>query len=72
VDKSLSTISIEQRLCRIRGEYLEMPGLRLTSAQAKRLLGLDEQTCLQLLELLTRERFLYRQTDGTYTRHARD
>ena len=38
MDKSLSTISIEQRLCRIRGEYLEMPGLRLTSAQAQRLL----------------------------------
>ena len=26
VDKSLSTISIEQRLCRIRGEYLDSAG----------------------------------------------
>jgi DNA-binding IclR family transcriptional regulator len=70
VDKSLSTISIEQRLCRIRGEYLEMPGLRLTSAQAQRLLGLDQESCLQLLESLTRERFLYRHADGTYTRQS--
>jgi hypothetical protein len=54
VDKGLSTISIEQRLCRIRGEYLKMPALRLTSAQAQRLLGMDQESCLQLLESLTR------------------
>ena len=71
MDKSLSTISIERRLCRIRGEYLEMPGLRLTCVQAKRLLGMDHESCLQLLEALTRERFLYRHADGTYTRHSR-
>ena len=70
MDQSLFPISIEQRLCRIRGEYLEMPGLRLTSAQAQRLLGLDQESCLQLLESLTRERFLYRHADGTYARHS--
>jgi len=70
MDESLSTVSIEQRLCRIRGEYLEMSGLRLTSAQAQRLLALDQETCLQLLESLTRERFLSRHADGTYVRHS--
>ena len=70
MDNRLSPIAIEQRLCRIRGEYLDMPGLRLTSAQAQRLLGLDRESCLQLLESLTRERFLYRHADGTYTRQA--
>lgn len=58
----------DQILRRICGEYLEMPGLRLTRAQAQRLWGLDEQTCLQFLELLTEERFLHRSVDGTYTR----
>ena len=29
---------------RVRGEFLEMPGLRLTRAQAQRLWGLDEET----------------------------
>jgi hypothetical protein len=70
VDKRLSPIAIDQRLCRIRGEYLEMPGLRLTSAQAQRLLGLDQESCWQLLESLTREGFLYRHADGTYTRQS--
>ena len=71
MNTSLATALKDQLLCRIRGEYLEMPGLRLTSAQAQRLLGMDHESCLQLLEALTRERFLYRHADGTYTRHSR-
>ncbi len=57
-----------QILRRIRAEFLEMPGMRLTFAQAKRLWGLDEQTCAQVLEWLLAERFLNRRVDGTYTR----
>jgi hypothetical protein len=33
---------------RIRAEYAEMPGLKLTAAQAQRLWGLDRQSCLWL------------------------
>lgn len=61
-------ISRDQFLLRIRGEYLEMPGLRLTPAQAQRLWGLDGRICAELLEALTREKFLYLRTDGTYAR----
>ena len=61
-------VSREQIVCRIRGEYLEMPGLRLTRPQAQRLWGLDEQTCVQLLDSLTEDRFLFRRDDGTYAR----
>jgi len=61
-------ISRDQIVRRIRGEYLEMPGLRLTRAQAQRLWGLDEQTCVQLLDSLTEDRFLLRRIDGTYAR----
>ena len=52
----------------IRGEFLEMPGLRLTSAQAQRLWGLDIDTCLKLLAALVDARFLLRGSDGRYMR----
>jgi hypothetical protein len=68
VDKSLVGVAIEPVLLRIRAEYLEMPGLRLTRAQAQRLWGLDAETCLQFLEQLTSERFLDRSADGSYAR----
>ena len=35
---------IDEVLQRIQGEYLEMPGLRLTPAQAQRLWGLERST----------------------------
>ena len=36
---------IEDVLQRIQGEFVEMPGLRLTAAQAQRLWGLDRDVC---------------------------
>ena len=56
---------IRRRIC---AEYTEMPGLLLTRAQACRMWCLDEQTCNQVLESLTDEKFLYRRTDGMYGR----
>jgi hypothetical protein len=50
----------EQVLRRIYGEFLEMPGLRLTRKQAQRLWGLDEETCIQILEFLVEAKFLRR------------
>jgi hypothetical protein len=40
------------------GEFAEMPGLRLTLTQAKRLWDLDEPTCVRLLERLVEFGFL--------------
>jgi hypothetical protein len=54
-------------LSRIRGEYREMPGLRLTFTQACRLWQLDGTTCNEVLERLLVERFLQRTSDGSYT-----
>jgi hypothetical protein len=59
---------IDQIVGRIRAEFLEMPGLRLTLCQAKRLWGLDEERCAQVLELLIADRCLVRKADGTYAR----
>ena len=68
MDKSRATTSYDPILRRIRGEYLEMPGLRLTRAQAQRLWGLDERTCRLLLDSLTTDRFLVHRPDGSYAR----
>jgi hypothetical protein len=51
---------------RVRGEYLEMPGLSLTLAQACRLWQMDARTCEAALDLLIAERFLGRTRDGAF------
>jgi hypothetical protein len=51
---------------RIRGEFLEMPGLRLTQPQACRLWGLDRETCGTLLSHLVDAKFLIRTRDGAF------
>jgi hypothetical protein len=53
------------RWSRARGEYREMPGLRLTVSQACRLWQVDRLTCETVLERLVRKGFLYK-TDGAY------
>jgi hypothetical protein len=53
---------------RIRAEYIEQPGLRLTEAQACRLWRLDEGTTRHALTALTGAFFLHRSEDGRYAR----
>ena len=55
-------------LKRIRGEYLEMPGLRLTTAQAQRLCGVERTLCQQVLGTLVETGFLCVKNDGTHAR----
>jgi DNA-binding IclR family transcriptional regulator len=59
---------IEDVLQRIQGEYVEMPGLRLTAAQAQRLWGLDRSVCEQLLSTLVNANFLSQTRDGAFVR----
>jgi len=58
----------EDLLGRIRGEYTEMPGLRVTEAQARRLWGLDATTCRRALTMLIDGGFLRRTEAGEYAR----
>jgi hypothetical protein len=58
----------EEVLRRVQGEFLEMPGLRLTEAQARRLWGLDAASCRALLGALVDAQFLYRTRDGAFMR----
>lgn len=53
---------------RIRAEYLEMPGLRLTAQQLHRLSGVDVVTCVTVLDDLVRAKFLQAAADGIYLR----
>jgi hypothetical protein len=59
---------IDDVLQRIQGEYLEMPGLRLTAAQAQRLWGLERGTCDALLGALVDAKFLSQTRDGSFVR----
>jgi hypothetical protein len=60
--------TIEETLQRVQGEFREMPGLRLTTAQASRLWGLDAISSQALLEALVDARFLRRTPDGAFMR----
>jgi hypothetical protein len=55
-------------LDRLRAEFLEMPGLRLTAAQVHRFCGVEDVACLSALEALVKENFLCAKPDGTYAR----
>ncbi len=55
-------------LRRVQGEFLEMPGLRLTEPQARRLWDLDATSCAALLNALIDAKFLFRTRDGAYMR----
>ena len=51
---------------RIRGEYQEMPGLKLSLAQACRLWQMDGKTCQSLLESLVEQQVLARTDNGAF------
>ena len=56
----------DEVLNRVQGEFLEMPGLRLTGAQARRLWGLDASICEALLGVLVDAKFLFKTRDGAF------
>jgi hypothetical protein len=62
----MQAVSLDGVIARARGEFREMPGLRLTFAQACRLWQLDAETCEAVLNALLAEQSLRRTTDGRY------
>ena len=59
---------IDDVLQRIQGEFVEMPGLRLTVVQAQRLWGLERDVCDALLGALVDAKFLSQTRDGAFVR----
>ena len=62
--------SVDDVVNRLRAEFLEMPGLRLTSGQAQRLCGVEKTLCQLGLDSLVEKKFLYVKPDGVYARTA--
>ena len=60
--------TIQDVIQRMRAEYLEMPGLRLTSEQAQRLCGVERTVCQLVLDGLVTVNFLRRTAGGHYVR----
>jgi hypothetical protein len=59
---------IDDVVQRIQGEFLEMPGLRLTAPQARKLWGLDREVCDTVLQSLIDVKFLQQTRDGAFIR----
>jgi hypothetical protein len=52
MDTTVDDSPISELLQRVRGEFMEMPGLRLNLPQAQRLWALDALRCEAVLEAL--------------------
>lgn len=64
-----SPVAVETRIReRIRAEYDESPGLSLTEPQARRLWGLDPDTCATVLKELVDEHYLHLTATDMYVR----
>ena len=61
-------MELERIVSRVREEFREMPGLRLTPAQATRLWGLEEQTCAAVIDRLVATEYLRWTASGAVTR----
>ena len=63
-------MELERMVSRIREEFREMPGLRLTPAQATRLWGLEIDDCREVIDVLVAAEFLRWTTSGSVTRNG--
>jgi hypothetical protein len=61
-------MDLERLVRRVREEFLEMPGLRLTPPQARRLWGLDTDACQAVINTLVACAFLKWTAGGAVTR----
>jgi hypothetical protein len=61
-------MELERIVYRIQEEFREMPGLRLTPAQATRLWGLERDTCAAVIDRLVASDYLRWTESGAVTR----
>jgi hypothetical protein len=64
----MSLMQLHAIIERVRGEFLEMPGMQLTTAQAARLFGLDATACKHVIDVLVQASFLRWTPAGTIVR----
>ena len=61
-------MDFEATVRRVQCEFVEMPGLRLTPAQATRIWGLDRDLCQAVIDRLVSTAFLRWTPAGAVTR----
>ena len=61
-------MELERIVSRVREEFREMPGLRLTPEQATRLWGLEDAACRRVIEVLVAAEYLRWTDTGAVTR----
>jgi len=66
-----ATPDVQEAVLKIQIEYVEMPQLKLTAPQVRRLWSLTAEVCQAALAALIRQRFLVQSRDGVYERHCR-
>jgi hypothetical protein len=66
----METPQYQQAFARIRAEYADLPGMRLTPAQVHRLSGVEISICKLVLDDLLRARFLAVGPDGSYIKES--
>jgi hypothetical protein len=59
---------LDDLLRRVQAEFLEMPGLRVTRAQARRLWAIDDEVCEAVLAALVNARFLVESRNASFMR----
>lgn len=67
---TLTPFSFDDLVERIRAEFIEQPGLRLTESQGCRLWQVDRPTLRRVLGTLTDTAFLASTPDGRYARRS--
>jgi hypothetical protein len=67
-NETMNTLPYREAFERIRAEFLEMPGMRLTPEQVQRLSGVDRAICTCVLDDLVRAKFLGVLPNGSYGR----
>jgi hypothetical protein len=68
IDITTSSDTFSEAVRRAKAEFLEMPGLKLTAAQAARLWSVDSALCGQVLAALVESRFLAETSNASYVR----
>lgn len=61
-------MELELVITRVRNEFIEMPGLRLSVPQAMRLWGLQQAECQQVIDALVHASFLRKTPRGEVIR----
>jgi hypothetical protein len=61
-------LTVPEIVERVRGQFLEMPGLQLTARQIERLCGIEADICQAVLDTLVDAKFLLEKRNRTYAR----